>query len=66
MITIYSTPTCPRCKVLKTKLAQKGIPYEECMDEEKMQSMGILSVPVMSVDGQLMEFSEAVKYVNER
>ena len=66
MITLYTTPTCPRCKILKTKLAQKGIQYEECMDEEKMQSMGILSVPVMSVDGQLLEFSEAVKYVNER
>ena len=66
MITIYTTPTCPRCKVLKTKLAQKGIAYEECMDEEKMQSMGILSVPVMSVDDRLLDFSEAVKYVNER
>lgn len=66
MITIYSTPTCPRCKVLKTKLAQKGIPYEECMDESVMQSLGILSVPVLSVDDKLLDFSEAVKYVNER
>lgn len=66
MITVYSTPTCPRCKILKTKLAQKEIPYEECMDEAKMQSMGILSVPVMAVDDKLLDFSEAIKYVNER
>ncbi len=66
MITIYSTPTCPRCKVLKTKLAQKGIEYEECMDENKMQELGILSVPVVAVDGKLLDFSEAIKYINER
>ena len=66
MITIYSTPTCPRCKVLKAKLAQKGITYEECMDETKMQELGIMSVPAMSVDDKLLEFSEAIKYVNER
>jgi len=66
MITIYSTPTCPRCKVLKTKLAQKGIEYEECMDEMKMQELGILSVPVVAVDGKLLDFSEAIKYINER
>lgn len=66
MITIYTTATCPKCKVLKTKLAQKGIEYNEFTDEAKIQEMGILSVPVMSVDGKLMDFSEAIKYVNER
>lgn len=66
MITIYTTSTCPKCKILKTKLAQKEIEYEEFTDEEEMQRMGILSVPIMSVDGKLMDFPEAIKYVNER
>ena len=66
MITVYTTATCPRCKVLKTKLEQKGIPYEECLDEAKMQELGIQSIPMLSVDGQLLDFSQAVKYVNER
>ena len=66
MITIYTTATCPKCKILKTKLAQKGIEYEEFTDEEEMQRMGILSVPIMSVDGKLMDVPESIKYVNER
>ena len=66
MITIYTTATCPKCKILKTKLAQKGIEYEEFTDEEEMQRMGILSVPIMAVDGKLMDFPESIKYVNER
>ena len=66
MIIIYTTATCPRCQVLKTKLAQKGIPYEEFTDEDKMIEMGIQTVPIMSVDGRLMDFSEAIKYINER
>jgi glutaredoxin len=66
MITIYTTSTCPKCKILKKKLDDKGIAYEEFNDEDEMQRMGILSVPIMSVDGRLMEFPEAIKYVNER
>ena len=66
MITIYTTQTCPKCKILKKKLEDKGIAYEEFSDEDEMQRMGILSVPIMSVDGRLMEFPEAIKYVNER
>jgi len=66
MITIYTTATCPKCKILKKKLDDKGIAYEEFNDEDEMQRMGILSVPIMSVDGKLMDFPEAIKYVNER
>jgi glutaredoxin len=66
MITVYTTSTCPKCAVLKQKLSDKGIVYEEFTDEEEMQRMGIMSVPVMSVDGEMMDFPTAIKYVNER
>ena len=66
MITIYTTQTCPKCQILKKKLADKGIDYEEFTDEDEMQRMGIMSVPVMDVDGKLLDFPEAIKYVNER
>lgn len=66
MIKIYTTATCPKCRILKKKLDDKGIPYEEFTDEEEMQRMGILSVPVMTVDGRVMDFPQAVQYVNER
>lgn len=66
MITIYTTETCPKCRILKKKLEEKGIEYEEFTDEAEMQRMGILSVPVMTVDGKVMDFLQAVQYVNER
>ena len=66
MVTIYTTATCPKCKILKKKMDAKGIEYEECRDEEKMRDLGIMSVPVLSVDGKLLDFSEAYKYIDER
>lgn len=66
MITVYTTQTCPKCKILKKKLEEKGIAYEEFTDEDEMQRMGILSVPLMDVDGTQLDFPAAIKYVNER
>ena len=66
MITIYTTQTCPKCKILKKKLEEKRIEYKEFNDEDEMQRMGILSVPVMDVDGEQLDFPAAIKYVNER
>ena len=66
MITIYTTSTCPKCKILKKKLDDKGIAYEEFNDEDELQRMGILSVPVMDVDGEQLDFPAAIKYINER
>lgn len=66
MIRIYTTTTCPKCRILKIKLAEKGIDYDECMDEEEMHRLDIMSVPVLSVDGRLLDFTEAIKYISER
>ena len=66
MITIFTTSHCPRCQLLKMKLDQLNIPYEVFDDEYKMLDMGIQSVPMMSVDGKLMDFADALKYLNER
>lgn len=64
-ITIYTTH-CPRCEVLKKKLEQKGITwYNEIDSIEIMNDLGIKSVPMMSInDGELMNFEEAIKWVN--
>lgn len=64
MITLYSTG-CPKCKVLKMKLEQKGIEFTECNDTDKMQELGISTVPMLQVDdGEIMNFTSAVAYVN--
>ena len=48
------------------KLDKKGLQYEECHDVEKMEALGLKSIPVLSVDGKLLKFSDALKYVDER
>ena len=66
-IIVYSTPICPRCKVLKAKLERKGIEFTEEHNVEKMQELGITSVPCLQVDGgELMDFSKANNWVNSQ
>ena len=64
-IKVYKTQTCPKCRVLCTKLDQKGIKYEVCTDIELMQELGIFSVPILEVNGMRYEYSAAIKWVNE-
>lgn len=66
MNTVYSKVGCPKCRVLKMKLEQKGIEYKECQDMEKMIGMGFMSLPMLEIDGKILTFEEAVKYINER
>ncbi len=64
-VVLYSTG-CPRCNVLKAKLANKNIEYKEVNDEEYMLSIGLDEMPVLEVDGNRMNFGEANKWLNEQ
>ena len=64
-VVLYSTG-CPRCEVLKSKLASKNIEYKEVTDEEYMLSIGLDEMPVLEVDGNRMNFGEANKWINEQ
>lgn len=67
MVKIYTTDTCPRCKVLKVKMDAKGIPYESITDVNEIQRLGIMSVPYMQVDdGELMDFATANAWINQQ
>ena len=63
-IILYSTG-CPKCEVLKKKLTDKQISYKENSDTDTMIELGIDQVPVLSVNGILLIFSEAIKWINE-
>lgn len=65
MITLF-TIDCPKCKILEKKLSQANIEYEVCKDREIIANKGFDLMPVLDVDGQIMGFGEAVKWVNER
>ena len=62
-IILYSTG-CPKCNVLEAKLNSKSIKYEVCTDIEVMQSKGMMSAPNLEVDGKLMSFGDAIKWIN--
>ena len=63
---IMYTTHCPRCKVLAAKLAAKGVTYKEETNTEPMLSMGITTVPMLSVDGTLMDFKTANDWINKQ
>ncbi len=63
MIKLYSTG-CPKCNVLKKKLEMKHIEYEEDGDVDFLLKNGIQQVPILDVDGQLLNFTEANKWIN--
>ena len=64
-IILYSTG-CPRCEMLKQKLVEKNIAYEEVNDVDKIIGRGILEVPVLSVGQQLLDFRDAFIWVNSQ
>ncbi len=60
-IIIYSTATCLYCKMTKSYLDSKQIPYKSVdvgIDEKAAQEMigksGQMSVPVIDMDGQIV------------
>lgn len=65
MIKLYSTH-CPQCNALETKLTRAGIQYEICDDREAMLALGLKAAPALDVGDKILNFSQAVKWVNEQ
>ena len=61
---ILYTIHCPNCKVLERKLQSRNIPFEICDDINKMEKLGIRSAPVLSINGELNTFANALRWVN--
>lgn len=57
---------CPKCKVLKMKLDKGGIQYETVNDIEIMKAKGFQEAPKLEVNGVIMNFTEAVKWIGEQ
>ena len=63
-VILYSTG-CPKCNVLKTKMDMKGIEYTESGDIDFLIERGIMQAPVLNVNGVLLDFVEANKWIND-
>ena len=62
-IKFYSN-NCPQCKILQEKLNRNKIQYDHITDINLMIDMGMTTMPMLEVDGIMMIFSEAIKWVN--
>jgi len=62
-VVLYTT-FCPKCKVLEKKLHDKDVVYEEITDVDIMTEKGFRTVPMLEVDGEVMDFSKAAEWVN--
>ena len=64
MITFYSKPGCPLCKVLRMKMDAANIEYKHIEDEDAMVALGVKSAPVLIVEGAMHCGPEAIKWFN--
>ena len=64
-VILYSTG-CPKCNILKKKLEDAQIDYKVIEDVDVMVSKGLKEVPWLEVDGNLMNFVDSSKWINER
>lgn len=64
-VTLYTTH-CPKCGILEKKLASKSIKYEEVTDTQVMLNKGFVNVPILEVDGIIMDFTKANTWINEQ
>jgi len=60
-VKIYSTPTCPYCKIAKEYLKEKNIEFENInvaedqkAAEEMIKKSGQMGVPVIDISGKII------------
>lgn len=63
-VVLYSND-CPRCKILKQKLDAKQVKYEIVSDIDIMTKKGFMMLPMLDVNGEIMEFGKAIEWVNK-
>ena len=64
-IKVYSLPSCGMCKMLKRELDNNSIVYTVCEDKNEMSKMNITNVPVLSINGELFSFKDALRKIKQ-
>ena len=72
MITLYTLPNCPICNMIKTKMQQKNIPYEEKDFSIVAEKLNTDRAPVLDVENNpgehfyITSLPEMVALVNQQ
>lgn len=62
-VILYSTG-CPKCRVLETKLTEAGVKFTKNESVDEMLAMGLTEAPALSVNGEVLGFLSAVRWVD--
>jgi glutaredoxin-like YruB-family protein len=61
MVTVYSTPTCPYCKMAKAYLTENKVEFtdvdvaaDDKAAEDMIQKSGQMGVPVLDINGKII------------
>ena len=60
---IFYTTHCPKCTILEKKLKEKAIKYFKNDDMDEMLSLGFMSVPMLKIEEQYLNFEQAIKWL---
>lgn len=63
MKVIFYSTGCVNCNSLAAKLNAKNIEYEVCSDMDVIIAKGLMSVPALEVDGQIMNNKQANEWL---
>ena len=64
-VTLYSTG-CPKCNVLKLKLKEANIQYDEISNVDIMIQKGFMSTPMLEIDNKILNYNESINWINSR
>lgn len=59
---LFTTPSCPKCKLAKQLLDQAGVQYTVTEDVTYAVSYGVQSAPSLLLNGQLLTFPQIISY----
>jgi len=62
LVTLFSTK-CPKCNTLEMQLLQKKIDFKTETNMQEVIDAGYMEAPVLKVDNNYYNFSEAIKWV---
>jgi hypothetical protein len=63
MIKLY-TNHCRKCEILTAKLKEKNVVFDIEDNEDVLLSLGFDFMPILEVNGDKLEYGDAIKYVN--
>lgn len=58
-VILYSSKTCPKCKILERKLIEKGVKFEKCDDMTELEKRKMYSLPVLRIGDKFLNYVEA-------